>query len=622
MQAVEESRKQILVVEDEGLIADDIRRRLERLGYAVPATASSGEEALRLARSHSFDLVLMDIRLKGEMDGIAAAQQLRNEMQAPVVYLTAHADQDTVSRATLTEPFGYILKPIADGNLRSTVQIALYKHEMERRLRISEAWLSTTLRSIGEGIVATDANGDIVFLNAVAERLTGFPAPDAAGCALMDVLGLREETSGEPARNPVFDLFPGEARSYSLVSRSGACVPVEAECFENRDGQELLGAIVVLRDIRARREWEGHLIQSQRMDAIAALAGGMAGDFNGLLCNILEQVDRLYTRLSGEEREQAGQVRQSASRASALGSQLSLLSRRDPPHAEVIDVNEAIADLRDSLSLCLGRSITLETKLDPNTGFIQADPNRFQQVLINLGLHARDAMPDGGEWRIETSVLDLDDGDPAARRYRDRWYVRLRFIDSGPLIDAATLAAIFEPSFAAHSATAAGRFGLSIAHSIVVQGGGYIAASRGMDQGTSFEILWPCIGTHQGVAGLMGRFRPHDPIPSILLVEEEDAVRCGMWCCLEQEGYQVLAAKTAEHAELVAAAYRGRIAVLVTDLRGAPLAERLEVPTLYLSGYRHDQAPDAAILPKPFPMMEFRRRIRALVGQASQSVQG
>jgi len=619
MQTVEESRKKILVVEDEGLIADDIRRRLERLGYSVPATASSGEEAIQLARSQCFDLVLMDIRLKGQMDGIAAAQQLRNDLRSPVVYLTAHADQDTVNRATITEPFGYILKPIADGNLRSTVQIALYKHEMERRLRTSEAWLSTTLRSIGDGIVATDANGDIVFMNAVAERLTGWTASDASARALMEVLSLRDELSYEPARNPVFDLAPEESRAYTLVSRNGAGVPVEAECFENCDALELLGAIVVLRDIRARREWEGQLIQSQRMDAIAALAGGMAGHFNAQLTAILAQVDDLYTRLSGEERELSGVIRQSASRAAGLGGQLSALSRRDPLLSETINVNEAIGDLQDSLSLCLGRGITLETMLGSHAAFIRADRNRFQQVLINLALHARDAMPDGGALRIETSILDLDAGDPAYRRYRNRWYARLRFTDTSPGIDAASLAGVFEPSFSVPAGGAGSHFGLSIAHSIVVQGGGHVTASSAIGKGTTFEILWPCIGTYQGVVGLIGRFHQDDPIPAVFLVEEEDALRRSMRCCLEQEGYQVLEAKTATHADLVAAAFRQPIAVLVSEFGAGQPPERLHVSaTLHLSGYRHDRLPpDVDVLRKPFPMIEFRRRVRALLERAA-----
>ncbi len=208
MLIAEQTKKQILVVEDEGLIAADIQRRLERLGYSVPAIAQSGEEALRCARSTPFDLVLMDIRIKGDMDGIATAAALKAECRAPVVYMTAYSDQLTVNRAKLTEPFGYVLKPVDDGNLRTTVQIALYKSEMERHLRTSEAWLSATLRSVGEGIIATGTYGEVVFMSPVAEQLTGWSSADAAGCQLMEVLALFEESEMRPAEGPVHRHFP------------------------------------------------------------------------------------------------------------------------------------------------------------------------------------------------------------------------------------------------------------------------------------------------------------------------------------------------------------------------------------------------------------------------------
>jgi two-component system cell cycle sensor histidine kinase/response regulator CckA len=609
MQATPIARKKILVVEDEGLIADDIRRRLERLGYSVPATANSGEEALELLRAQSFDLVLMDIRLKGEMDGIAVAEQLQRDRRVPVVYLTAHADQDTVSRATTTEPFGYILKPIADGNLRSTVQIALYKHELERRLRISEAWLSTTLRSIGDGIVAIDANGEVAFLNTAAERLTGWTAADAKGRALMEILALRDQPSGEPARNPVFDLLRDESRVYLLESPAGHSVPVEVECFENRDDRELLGAIVALRDVRDRMEREALQIQAQRMDAVATLAGGMAGDFDGVLTGLQAQVGDLYAQLSGEEREQAGRMRQMVSRLAALATQLSALSRPDPLRVESIDVNQAIREAGDALSLCLGPDVALECALHPCSGFIQADRNRFRQVLINLALHARETMP-GGTLRIETAIVDFDAGEAAARRYRGQWFVRLRFTEPGVASDAARLSEIFEPRFTGS------RFGLAIAHRIVVRSGGHIQAFGDPGKGTVFEILWPCIGTYRGIAGLVGRDRGHDPIPTILLIEEEDEIRRAMERCLEEEGYQVLAAKTPDRAETVAAAHRRPVALLVGGAAAAPLAERLKIPaTLYLSGYRHDRPEDPGVLLKPFPIGELQRRVRTLVGK-------
>ena len=335
----------------------------------------------------------------------------------------------------------------------------------------------------------------------------------------------------------------------------------------------------------------------------------MAGDFDGVLAGLRAQVDDLHAQLSGEEREQAGRIRQAVSRAAALTSQLSVLSRPGPLRVEAIDVNQAIREAGDALSLCLGPDISLECELPPCSGFIQADRNRFRQVLINLAMHAREAMP-GGTLRIETTVLDLDAGEAAARRYRGKWFVRLRFIESGVESDAARLSAIFEPRFTGS------RFGLAIAHRIVVQSGGHIQALGEAGKGTIFEILWPCIGTYGGIAGLVGRERSHNPIPTVLLIEEEDGVRRAMERCLEEEGYQVLSAKTTEMAEMVTDAHRGPIALLVGEAAAAPLAERLQIPaTLYLSGYRHDRPAGAGALWKPFPIGEFQRRVRTLVGK-------
>ena len=634
MQFTPEQKKQILVVEDEGLIAADIQRKLERLGYPVPAIASSGEEALRRARTTPFDLVLMDIRLKGSMDGIATAQVLKQELETPVVYITAHADQETISRAKVTEPLGYILKPITDGDLSSVVQISLYKHEMERRLRTSEAWLSTTLRSVGEGLIATDTSGEIVFMNPVAEQLTGWPPAQAYGRQLMDVVALFEEAKGEPARNPIFDLFAAESRTYTLISKTGARRAVEVECVENRSGDDLLGSIVAVRDISARRELEGRLVQSQRMEAVANMAGGLAHDFNNQLMVILGYADELCARLGGEDRQQARQIKQAASIAGSITDQLLTLSRREAVRYEVLNVNEMICEVQPLISHSLGKTRTLATDLGSPLGFVRGDRNQLKQVLLNLALNARDAMPAGGELRIGSATMEIDAQSPAARLHRPGPYVRLRVTDSGEGMDKATLSRIFEPFFTTKKTGFGTGLGLSMVHSIVVQSGGYISASSEIGRGTSFEILLPCVGTYRspGEDAAVERSTGEDPGATVLLVEDEDSVRRLMIRYLEREGYQLLEARTAEEAEKIAEAYQEPIHILVTDvvmpgMTGPQLVQRLapvrpEMKVLFVSGYRHDSlgpnglwSREANVLPKPFPASELVRRVHMLRSQ-------
>ena len=636
MQAAQEARKQILVVEDEGLIADDIQRRLERLGYSVPAIASSGEEALRFARNIAFDLVLMDVRLQGEMDGIATAQALKDEFEIPVVYLTAHADADTVSRATMTEPLGYILKPIGDLNLRSAVQIALYKHEMERRVRSSEAWLSTTLCSVGEGIIATNPAGEIVFVNVVAEQLTGWTSPEAMGRPLMDVLRLKEEFAGRTAGNPVFDLLPDQRRSYLLISKTGTAMPVEVGYSENRSKQGRLGSILVVQDIRARREMEGRLIQSQRLEAIANLAGGLAHDFNNLLMVILGCSEELETELKdSHDRERATEIKHAATLAGSLSKQLLTLSRRDVSSAEVLDINGVIGEIQPLIARSLGTGRRLALELGSSPELVRGDRNRLKQVFLNLALNARDAMPQGGEMRISTSLVDIAAESPQWRDCRPGRYVQIRVTDSGQGMDAPTLARIFEPFFTTKRSGAGTGLGLAIVHAIIVKSQGHIGASSEIGKGTSFEILLPRAEKPLPAGEPRETAAVNESAPPVVLVDDEDGVRRLMHSCLQREGYQLLQARDAEEAERVAKACPGPIHVLVTDVvmpvSGLKLADRLkplrpEMKTLFVSGCASDEfggaaLPPAEMLSKPFRPLELANRVRRLLHRPPALVQ-
>jgi len=629
--------KQILIVEDEGVIAADIQGRLERLGYGVPAIARSGEEALHFARSTPFDLVLMDIRLKGDMDGIATAQAMRTELETPVVYITAHADEETINRATRTEPFGYILKPIRDSELRSAVQISIHKHEMERQLRVSEAWLSTTLRSIGEGVVATNTDGEVVFMNPVAERLTGWSAAAAHGRQLMDVLALHEESSDAPAENPLVELFAGPAhgasartdRACTLTSRTGASATVEIACFENRS-DDLLGAILVLRDISGRRELERRVMQSQRMEAIANLAAGLAHDFNNQLTVILGCADELSGSLSNGQRDRALEIKHAGSLATALTSQLLTLSRHQAMRLEPLNINASIVEMQPAISTALGKLRVLTTNLGPNLGNVRADRNQLKQVLLNLSLNARDAMPGGGELRMETSNVDIRAGSAKAELFPPGPYVRLLVSDSGEGMDPDTLARIFEPFFTTKKPGFGTGLGLSMVHSIVVQSGGLITARSELGLGTAFEILLPRLAAFQKLHGRKDHQRQpslaaaaSDATPTVLLVDDEDSVRRAMHMHFEREGYQLLEASDGQEAEVIAQEYGEPIHILVTDvtmpgMTGPQLADRLaafrpDIKVLFVSGYPHD-SPAGDFLPKPFSAAELLGRVRLLLG--------
>jgi PAS domain S-box-containing protein len=255
---------QILVVEDEGIVALHLAQRLEGLGHTVPMVVGSGAEAVRQAAAVHPDLVLMDIHLQGDMDGIEAARQIRAQGDIPVVYLTAYADDSTLQRAKITEPFGYVLKPFQTRDLQITIEMALYKHRMERRLKEREQWLVTTLTSIGEAVVATDPESRIALMNPAAEALSGWSKEEALGRPITDICPLYDERR-QPLQNPAAQalhadaVVGGNARAY-LRARDGRVTAVSNTAAPIHDQKHnVTGAVVVFQDMTARKNMEDAL---------------------------------------------------------------------------------------------------------------------------------------------------------------------------------------------------------------------------------------------------------------------------------------------------------------------------------------------------------------------------
>ena len=255
---------QILVVEDEGIVALHLAQRLEGLGHTVPLVVGSGMEAVRQAAAVRPDLVLMDIHLQGEMDGIEAAKQIRAQGDIPVVYLTAYADEPTLQRAKITEPFGYVLKPFQTRDLQITIEMALYKHRMERRLKEREQWLATTLTSIGEGVLATDLESRIAFMNPAAEALTGWHKEEALGRTITNICPLYDEQN-QPLENPAvqalhLETVVGQGNRAYLHARDGRVILVSNTAAPIHDQtHNVSGAVVVFQDLTARKSMEDAL---------------------------------------------------------------------------------------------------------------------------------------------------------------------------------------------------------------------------------------------------------------------------------------------------------------------------------------------------------------------------
>ncbi len=231
--------KRILIVEDEGIIAKDIERALQKLAYHVVGIVSTGEEALLQAADERPDLVLMDIMLKGEIDGIETAQRIRQQFGVPVVYLTAFGDPKTLQRATATAPFGYVLKPFEDRELYAAVESALYRHQMERDLRSCKQELASILAAAFDGLIVMDRDGLVAMINGAASELTEWPCDDAVGKDWAEVFKTTEPLPSDLAALPPHEAHAiadmgqggadeGDGTSYSvLLSLSGRRIPVE-----------------------------------------------------------------------------------------------------------------------------------------------------------------------------------------------------------------------------------------------------------------------------------------------------------------------------------------------------------------------------------------------------------
>jgi PAS domain S-box-containing protein len=270
---------QVLVVEDESTIAITIEDTLKSFGYSVPAIVCSGEQAIQKVAEMQLDLVLMDIRLEGSIDGVEAAEQIRSDFNIPVVYLTAYMDDSTVQRAMTTEPFGFILKPFEPRELHIAIELALYKHKMATKLKENEQLLSTILENIDDAVISIDARGNINFMNIAAEKLINYEQKDIIGQHVTNSIHIFDEQKQPinrcPLLNSVQNGVPEDFTKYTkLITKDGSEVSIESSATPLKDAKGYItGAVLVFRDITERKQAEEDLRARARQQALVAKLG-------------------------------------------------------------------------------------------------------------------------------------------------------------------------------------------------------------------------------------------------------------------------------------------------------------------------------------------------------------
>jgi PAS domain S-box-containing protein len=488
----------ILVVEDERIVAEDIKRSLQNLGYMISAVVSSGEEAIQKIEDKTPDLVLMDIVLKGDMDGIEAAEKIHDQFTIPVVYLTAYADEKRLQRAKVTEPYGYILKPFEDKELHTTIETALYKHEMEKKVIKSEQWLTTILKSIGDGVIVTDTEGVITFMNPVAETLTGWTQKEAAGNRLEEVFYTIDEDIQERRENLLEKIIKTEKTvnlesNTLLVARDGTRRPIsDSGAPITDDNHTLLGTVFVFRDMTEERKMEEnlHKLEMEKMESLTILAGGIAHDFNNILTVVLSNITLAKMSMSSVEEllKILAEMEKILFKAKNLTHQLLTFSKDGVCIRKPASIAELLKDTTEFA--VRGSSVTCEFQIPEDLQSAEIDAGQISQVINNVVINAEQAMPEGGVIRIcaENVVVNQKDGLPL----KEGNYVLISIKDEGIGIREEHLKRVFDPYFTTKQRGSG--LGLATSYSIVKNHGGHIAVESEAGVGTAFHMWLPASG--------------------------------------------------------------------------------------------------------------------------------
>jgi len=521
------------------------------------------------------------------------------------------------------------LKP--DGSIGG---LSMFTQVVTDRKRVGEehARLSRAIEQSAEAVMITDPAGTIVYVNPAFSQVTGYTREEAVGQNSRLLKSGKQDAAFY--RQMWATLLRGEAWTGHITNRrkDGSLFEEDAAISPVRDASgRLVNYVAVKRDITHEKSLEQQLLQAQKMEAVGRLAGGVAHDFNNILGVILGYGETVEHKLPAEDplRDKVKQILRAGRRAADLTRQLLAFSRKQVLQPRALDLNEVVLGMEKMLRRLIGEDIELATRLEPHLGTVRADPGQIEQVLMNLAVNARDAMSEGGHLKIEIGNADLDQAFtrthsrvPAGR------YVMLSVTDDGVGMSRETEAHIFEPFFTTKDPGKGTGLGLSTVYGIVKQSEGYIWVYSELGHGTTFKIYLPRIDEEVVAESEPAATAVSRGTETVLVVEDESALRDLLRDVLEDNGYTVLAAGGGEEALRAAEAHPGHIDLLLTDvvmpgmtgprLAQEVLAKRPDLKVVYVSGYSEEAVaslgrlgPGALLVSKPFAAAVLLRALRS-----------
>jgi len=622
----------LLLIEDSEDDAQLLVHELKRAGYDVRYERVDTEETLTAALNRqTWDLAIGDYSMP-QFSGMAALRIIQERgLDLPFISVSGTITEEMAVAAMRAGAKDYVTK----GHLQRlipAIERELRESEARAALRDAEASFATLVEFAPIGIYRSNPAGQFLSVNSALVHMLGY---DSADEVLQLDMG-RDVYADTAERQRLLDRDTYSDRQYDDVEatwkrKDGRLLQVQlsVRAVRNAAGQVDYYETFV-RDVTDQRRLQQQLTQSQKMEAIGRLAGGVAHDFNNLLTVITSYSDLVFQDLPPDDprRDDVDQVRKAADGAAALTRQLLAFSRQQVLEPKVIDLNSVVDNLKKILQRVIGEDVELTTVLAAELAAVKADVSQIEQILMNLAVNARDAMPTGGKLTIETTNVDYD---PERQQRSDgsTEFVMLAVTDTGTGMDEATKARIFEPFFTTKQPGKGTGLGLATVYAIVTQAGGFIWVYSELGHGTSFKIYLPQVDAVATTAAVARVDLPRGT-ETVLLVEDAAAVRAVARQVLQRQGYNVLEASDGEDALHLAARYQGTIDLVLTDVvmpraGGRELAERLltvrrDTRVLYMSGYTDDSVVrhgilegGVAYLQKPFSPEGLARKVREVL---------